>query len=468
MTTPASTVLRRAGAMLCGIALVTLAVPAPAAHAADLPCPAGLAVAGDVDGDSLPDLLVGAVDTSTEGTTYRWLPGDGGTQSWLGISAETGLHLADVNGDRCMDAVASGADDSVVLFLGTPEGLDTTAPIRLALPRAAQLSGSERLFFTVAGTRHDNLSQVAVAGSVEDDGSFLGAFLDVLMLDPTAHLASVQSFDLGHLGAHGGEVKPVVADDGLIAVGSYDDTVGSVRGAGAVYLFSSDASDPDTVVFRTRITQNSPGVPGTAEADDMFGATLALRDGRLAIGAQGETVSRIRSSGIVQPILWHPATATYTAYRSISQNTKGVPGSNEKNDNFGSELLVTRGLTGGDSYDIVVGTPREDVGSRTDAGSVTVANFSRSVYRTYTQNSAGMPGTVERGDGFGASLAAVPGTSTVDSLLIGSPGERTSGCSTSGAVTRSNATVLKRSTRWSQIPAPCDGHHAYWGTAFGN
>lgn len=471
------TVVRVAGAVLCSTVLTlasALTLPLPVAQAAALPCAAGTPVQGDIDGDTLPDLLIEATDTRINGTSYRWLPGDGGSQSWLDTSADLDrpLHMADLNGDLCMDAVggvsANWSDTSVVLFLGTPSGLDTAAPIRLGLPRAAQLRDPERLLFTVAGTRHHGTSQTAVTGSVNLESGFHSPFLDVLTPDSTAHLASIRSFDLGPLGARGGEEKPVVADDGLIAVGSYNDTVGSADSAGAVYLFSSDANDPASVVFRTRITQNSPGIAGTAEADDMFGAALALRDGRLAIGAERETVGRTEGAGIVQPVLWHPATNTYTAYRSISQNTKDVPGSNEKNDGFGSVLVVTRRLTANGSYDIAIGTPGEDVGSRTDAGSVTVANFSRSTYRTYTPESAHMPGTVERGDRFGASLAAVPGTSSRDSLLIGTPGERTSGCSTSGWVTRSNATLLGGSTRWSLIPAPCDGHHADWGTAFAN
>ncbi|HSK33375.1 MAG TPA: hypothetical protein VK903_07820, partial [Propionicimonas sp.] len=278
---------------------------------------------------------------------------------------------------------------------------------------------------------------------------------------------SIQSFDLGPLGARGDEVLPVVADDGVIAVGSSHDTVDARSGAGAVYVFSSDADDSASVVFRTRITQNSPGVPGTAENRDEFGAALSLRDGRLAIGAPGETVGRVSSAGIVQPIRWRSATNTYTAYRSISQNTQGVPGGNEKNDEFGSELVVTRGLTGAGSYDIAISAPGEDVGSRVDAGSVTVANFSRSVYRTYTQASPGMPGSVERGDRFGSTLASTPGVSGIDSLLIGTPNEQAAGCGSAGSVTRSNATRLSGSSRWRLVPAPCDGDHTYWGTAFG-
>lgn len=55
----------------------------------------------------------------------------------------------------------------------------------------------------------------------------------------------------------------------------------------------------------------------------------------------------------------------------ISQNTPGVPGAAEADDEFGSQLAVADLDRDGYS-DLVVGTPREKMGSSPDAGTVTV------------------------------------------------------------------------------------------------
>ena len=68
--------------------------------------------------------------------------------------------------------------------------------------------------------------------------------------------------------------------------------IGSAAGAGAVQLFSSNAT---TIAPGVSLSQDTAGVTGVAEAGDGFGSTLALiRPGlgdtatRLAVGAPGE------------------------------------------------------------------------------------------------------------------------------------------------------------------------------------
>ena len=83
---------------------------------------------------------------------------------------------------------------------------------------------------------------------------------------------------------------------------------------------------------------------------------------------------------------------------------------------------------GGRAPTLVVGTPGEDVGSKKDAGSVTVARISLSTgktegtVRTVDQNSAGMAGTAEAGDQLGAAVSSVRYGSSV-AYLVGAPGE---------------------------------------------
>jgi hypothetical protein len=245
-------------------------------------------------------------------------------------------------------------------------------------------------------------------------------------------------------------------------------TVHGKDGAGAVYLFSADADDPATMVRRVVLTQDSPGVPGSAESTDRFGSAVAMRDGRLAIGVPGESGGGIRAFGLVQPVVWHEADLSYTARRSVTQDLAGVPGSNEAQDRFGQTVAIGRGLTAAGSWDIAIGA-NEKVGTHRGAGSVTVAGFTGSRFRSYTQRSPGLPGTVEAGDGF-ASVGVLATSAGVDTLLIGAPGEDSGGTGNAGYAVRSDGGRLGAGTAWTTIPVPGGAAAGLtgWGLDFGN
>ncbi|WP_329372858.1 FG-GAP and VCBS repeat-containing protein [Streptomyces sp. NBC_01483] len=95
----------------------------------------------------------------------------------------------------------------------------------------------------------------------------------------------------------------------------------------------------------------------------------------------------------------------------IGQNTPGVPGAGESGDRFGTDVSV--GDVTGDGYaDVVAGVPGEDLAGRTDAGSFAVlrgsaAGLSSTRVQVLSQNTAGVPGTAEKGDRFGSRTAVV-------------------------------------------------------------
>ncbi|MFC4508199.1 MULTISPECIES: FG-GAP-like repeat-containing protein [Streptomyces] len=95
----------------------------------------------------------------------------------------------------------------------------------------------------------------------------------------------------------------------------------------------------------------------------------------------------------------------------INQDTAGVPDTGEADDRFGAALST--GDVNGDGYaDVAVGAPGEAVGSKKYAGAVTILYGSAKGLtgkgsKTFTQNTAGIPGTVENWDGFGQSVRLV-------------------------------------------------------------
>jgi hypothetical protein len=108
----------------------------------------------------------------------------------------------------------------------------------------------------------------------------------------------------------------------------------------------------------------------------------------------------------------------------ISQGSRGVPGSNEPGDQFGSSVAV--GRIDGDRYaDIVVGARGED----NDRGRVTVIRggparraYSRKRNFAFDPSTRGLPGRRERGSGFGGMLSLVDltGDGRRD-LIVGAP-----------------------------------------------
>ncbi|MDJ1136074.1 FG-GAP-like repeat-containing protein [Streptomyces iconiensis] len=136
---------------------------------------------------------------------------------------------------------------------------------------------------------------------------------------------------------------------------------------------------------------------------------------------------------------------------TLTQNSAGVPGVNEDGDEFGKSLSA--GDVNGDGYaDIAVGVPGEDIGSGAagkDAGAVVQllggkGGLSGTGAKNYDQGTAGVPGAVEGGDGFGSALSLhdTDGDGR-DDLAVGAPGEDGAGAS---AVDAGAVWVLRGST----------------------
>ncbi len=185
----------------------------------------------------------------------------------------------------------------------------------------------------------------------------------------------------------------------------------------------------------TEFTQNTPGVPGGAEAGDRFGAAVAAgylvrtESGRdtldVVVGAPTENIGSAVDAGSFTLIT--DVDDGFGRATSYDQNSTGVPGNVEPGDRFG-EVLDT--VLVGDTARLAVGIPREDVGSAVDAGSVQL--FSSDIDDTsltpgaaLSQDTAGVGGTAEAGDRFGDALAfASPGLGDpVTRLGVGVPSE---------------------------------------------
>lgn len=165
------------------------------------------------------------------------------------------------------------------------------------------------------------------------------------------------------------------------------------------------------------ISQDTAGVPGADEAGDEFGAAVAASGTIAVVGLPGENIGTKVDAGSVMVLRFNSSGGFKAS--GYTQDSSGVPDSVEPGDRFG-EVLAKDGTM------VVIGIPHEDVGSDKDAGSIqpfTVTSTSIKWLPARSQDSAGVPGTTEKGDLFGSSVAIMRQCSGQQSFVVGVPGE---------------------------------------------
>ncbi len=370
-----------------------------------------LAAIGDLNGDGISELAVGAyTDDTAQGfnagsvlvldgrlrtVRCRATDGTGAIQDQLGLSVAA---VGDQNGDGTVD-FAAGAylDDtpqgtdagSVVVFSGS----NCTAIRKLTDPLGAV---SDRLGVSVSSVGDitgDGVQEIA-AGAYLDDvagdndaGSvtvFNGATGSVLyrVIDP----GSQPNDQFGSSLARVGDVdKDGVRD---FAIGSYFDDTGSGSDAGSVTIVSAKSGTVLRKVF-----------DASSAADDRFGVSLATLaditgDGidDLAVGAYFDDQPPKLDNGAV--ILIDPVSGA-TIRRLTDPNASS-------NDNLGRSVIGLGDVTGDGVADVLAGAPFDDIGAQADAGSaILFSGADGSVVQRFTD------ATGLASDQFGIAVTAV-------------------------------------------------------------
>jgi len=290
---------------------------------------------------------------------------------------------------------------------------------------------------------NDGSSDIAIGVPDEGVGSLSGAGLVHIVLGGSGgwkNTSSIYQGDSGWPGyAESGDGFGSALTVGDFDNDGFDDLVIGVPGEGigsrddaglfmVAYGSSSGLDDPENFY------QNSPGVRGSSESGDLFGAALAAGDingdgyDDVVVGVPGEGIGSRNNAGAINVLYGSAEGLTADDDQFFSQNSPGVRGGSEAGDLFGSAVDVAD--IDGDGYDdVVVGVPGEGIGSRDNAGLVHILYGSASgVTATadglYHQNSSGWPGVSEPGDLFGSAVdvADIDGDGIGD-LIVGVPGE---------------------------------------------
>jgi hypothetical protein len=243
-----------------------------------------------------------------------------------------------------------------------------------------------------------------------------------------------------------------------LAVGISGD---GVQDAGSVHVFYGGPSG-FTVADSQLWNQESPGIPGDDEPQDLFGLGLGVGDfdadgyDDLAIGIPGKTINAVRLCGSV--LILHGSVDGLTSTGVQLWNDLNLPIALDFGDVLG--ISLASGYFDGDEYaDLAMSVPGETVLGATRAGAVLVlygslTGLTQVGVQTWHQDVTGVLGATAVGDSFGSSLTSGNfDGDAFDDLAIGVPGDIVSGVD-AGAVNVLYGTSLglsvNRNQLWSQ------------------
>ncbi|MEE8155000.1 MAG: integrin alpha [Phycisphaerales bacterium] len=354
---------------------------------------------GDLDGDGVGDLAVGAFRDDDGGTNRGAV--------WILFLNPDGT----VKTNQKISSTHGG-------FTGILDNFDSFGSSVAAL---GDLDG-------------DGVDDLAVGAPTDDDGGKNRGAVWLLFLNADGTVKSHQKISstegaftgmLDHNDAFGGSVAGLgdLDGDGVsdLAVGAWGDSDGGTpRGAVWILFLNSDG----TVQSHQKISDTEGGFTGILDYADGFGSSVAwLGDhdgdgvGDLAVGAPGDDDGSagpcdnpvVCNRGAVW-ILFLTTDGTVKTHQKISDTRGNLTGILNDGDGFGSSAASLGDLDGDGVGDLAVGVPSDDDGGN-GRGAVWMLFLNTDgtvkTHQKISDTEGGFTGTLDDGDGFAISVASL-------------------------------------------------------------
>jgi hypothetical protein len=226
-------------------------------------------------------------------------------------------------------------------------------------------------------------------------------------------------------------------------------TVDGLREAGQIVVLYGDSDGLVGEGARTVLWQGTAAVGQVPESGDRFGSSLAVADLNsddftdVVVGTPLEDVSGHTDSGYVQ-VLWGAASGLATTTPSTDYTQTWFGGSVVSGDQFGFAVDAVEdvgqdGTPAPSAYALAIGVPGANVAGHNNAGAVAVQAAYDGGVESYwiTQNTSGVSGAAESGDGFGSALSCnyLSGVSSEIDCAVGTPFEDIGARKDAGTVT---------------------------------
>lgn len=302
---------------------------------------------GDFDGDGFDDLAIGVRaeeagsvnDAGAVNVLYGTASGLTATDDQQFTQATTGIQGTPATNEGWGQTLAVGDFDSdgyddlavAASWLDGTDSTDNAGEVNVLFGSATGLTTRDQLWRQsstgISGTPEPNdlFGESLAAGDVDGDG-----FDDLAIGVPFENDMGQVHLLFGSLG-------------GLTATGS------------------------------TVIRQGTDGVLGAQSSGDWFGFRIAIGDADgdgysdLAVGAPFDGESGVALSGSVNLIRGSISGLTGTSDELWHEDSSGIQGQAETDDAFGLGVAFAD-LNGNNRFDLLIGSPWEDVGTRVDAG----------------------------------------------------------------------------------------------------
>ena len=312
---------------------------------------------GDLDGDGRTDLVIGQSSTVRDAVVV-W-GGKSGLSGGVSVPAAV-TQAGDFDGDGKQDlTLFRGGRSQVDDPFGTKATVWRGPLSRTGKPAATQAFGPDDLQYhdvldsaagDVNGDGRDDLAVSVYTG----DGGFGSKFY---LASASGDAFTSADAPRGYGGAAFGDVN----GDG------YDDLVRGDEDRSTVTVALGSASGLKAQSTWKTYSQNTPGVPGGQESEDLFGHAVSAGDVNgdgyddVAVGAPGEELGYDDGAGMVTILFGGRGGLTGNGAQGFTQDTKGVPGAVEASDNFGGAVSLLD-INGNGYADLAAAAPHENSG----------------------------------------------------------------------------------------------------------